>query len=270
MSAPNETTAINSTNSAPYLSADRSELAPLFTNPQETKGLRLIAGCFTIISLLISLALAAQVRYGNHQVAPHGSVVSDSSYCSRIGASIIEKGGNSVDAAIAATFCMGLVHPHLTGLGGGGLMLIYDHRQHRIKDCLDFRVSQSKNRDVGIPGLLAGLYQAHYLHGSASWEELLAPSIRMARSGFGVSSSLVMAKRSLIANVSDLRTWLEPLQQGSIITSTQLADTLSIISTLGPDGTQMVEDQTLTVNRLLVTPRLLLWLFLRCLSHQLV
>lgn len=52
------------------------------------------------------------------KVIPHGSVVSDSQECSTVGAAIMKKGGSVVDAAITTSFCLAVVQPHLTGLGG--------------------------------------------------------------------------------------------------------------------------------------------------------
>ena len=52
------------------------------------------------------------------QLVPHGSVATDSAECSVVGTDIMKNGGNAVDAAIAATFCLGVVNPHVTGLGG--------------------------------------------------------------------------------------------------------------------------------------------------------
>lgn len=48
----------------------------------------------------------------------HGAVATDYTNCSQIGTKILRKGGNAVDAAIAATVCMTVVAPHKTGLGG--------------------------------------------------------------------------------------------------------------------------------------------------------
>lgn len=52
------------------------------------------------------------------QLVPHGSVATDSPHCSVIGTQILKNGGNSVDAAVASSFCLGVVNPHATGLGG--------------------------------------------------------------------------------------------------------------------------------------------------------
>lgn len=60
-------------------------------------------------------------------------------------------------------------------------MIIYDQRQRRIRDCLDFRMVASRSSSVGVPGFLAGLYEAHYNHGALNWKEVLMPSVLIAR-----------------------------------------------------------------------------------------
>ena len=53
------------------------------------------------------------------QVAPHGAVSCDDKRCSKIGARIMEEnGGSAVDAAVAAMFCLSVVQPESSGLGG--------------------------------------------------------------------------------------------------------------------------------------------------------
>ena len=46
-----------------------------------------------------------------------------------MGNEILSSGGNAVDAAVAASFCMAAVAPHVTGLGGGGIMLVHENRK---------------------------------------------------------------------------------------------------------------------------------------------
>lgn len=60
-------------------------------------------------------------------------------------------------------------------------MLIYDHREGKVLDLIDFRPTRSTDIGIGVPGFLAGLALAHQLHGSLPWETLLAPSIQIAR-----------------------------------------------------------------------------------------
>lgn len=52
-------------------------------------------------------------------------IVVDDDQCSRIGKSILERGGNAIDAGIGAALCNGLVNAHSMGIGGGNVLLIY-------------------------------------------------------------------------------------------------------------------------------------------------
>lgn len=67
---------------------------------------------------VVTLALLTQIYYGETQVIRHGAVVTDHEACTAIGGQVLEDGGNAVDAAVAASMCLGVVHFHVTGLGG--------------------------------------------------------------------------------------------------------------------------------------------------------
>jgi len=63
---------------------------------------------------------------GNTYIRGDGIVASDSEICSRIGLAIMrDKNGNAVDAAVATSFCLGVVNPYSSGIGGGGVMMIH-------------------------------------------------------------------------------------------------------------------------------------------------
>ncbi|KAL1460532.1 hypothetical protein WDU94_012509 [Cyamophila willieti] len=147
-------TSINSTNAGTPSNNQQNELAPLYSSSQDTKNLRIIIFFFTAVTTVVTAVLFIQIQYGNYQVVPHGSVASDSERCSMVGADLMKSGGNAVDAAVATTFCIAVVSPHLTGIGGGGLMLIYDHKHGQVLDSIDFRVQKGNNNAVGVPGLL--------------------------------------------------------------------------------------------------------------------
>lgn len=57
-------------------------------------------------------------------VAQHGVVAADSSRCSQIGRDVLQGGGNAVDAAVATSFCLGVVNPISSGIGGGSFILV--------------------------------------------------------------------------------------------------------------------------------------------------
>ena len=70
-------------------------------------------------------------RDADHTVADHPD-------CTSLGNDVLGQGGNAVDAAVAASFCMAAVAPHVTGLGGGGIMLIHMNRSNKSV-VIDFR-----------------------------------------------------------------------------------------------------------------------------------
>ena len=66
------------------------------------------------------------------------AVATDTPQCSQIGKDILDANGSAVDAAIAAMFCLGVVSMHSSGIGGGGIMLVYN-RSLQEASVIDFR-----------------------------------------------------------------------------------------------------------------------------------
>ncbi|XP_046658453.1 glutathione hydrolase 7-like isoform X1 [Homalodisca vitripennis] len=229
MSTSLNSTAINSTNSAPYLTSDRTELAPLCNAQQDTRGLRIVISCLTVFTVLVSMALMTQLHRGDYQVVPHGSVVSDNSECSAAGVAVMKKGGSAVDAVISTLFCLSVVSPHLVGIGGGGYMLVYDQRKRSIVGCLDFQASLgNSNSSIGVPGFVAGLYQAHKSFGKLPWSSLLNAAIEMAGTEFIVSASLQAA----LSRAADRKELKDLLMSGH---NFQLVSTLQTLALNGSD-----------------------------------
>src|SRR5213595_488794 len=132
----------------------------------------------------------------------HAMVVTSYPLAGDVGVDILRRGGNAVDAAVAVAFALAVVHPVAGNIGGGGFMVIrtHDGKVH----ALDFRegapagagpnmyvdsagnVRQSSltgHLSVGVPGSVAGLYEAHRKLGRLPWRDLLAPAIHLARDG---------------------------------------------------------------------------------------
>ena len=66
------------------------------------------------------------------------AVATDTKECSRIGNDTLARNGSAVDAAIAAMFCLGVINMHSSGVGGGGVMLVYSRKLKNAK-VIDFR-----------------------------------------------------------------------------------------------------------------------------------
>ena len=136
-------------------------------------------------------------------VGEHAMVVTSHPLASEVGVDVLRHGGNAVDAGVAVAFALAVVHPVAGNIGGGGFMMIRE-RDGRVH-ALDFREtapagatrdmyvdsagnamqsSLTGHRSVGVPGSVAGLFEAHRQLGHLPWRELLAPAIRLARDGY--------------------------------------------------------------------------------------
>ena len=129
---------------------------------------------------------------------------------------ILNRGGNAVDAAVAAAATLGVTDPFSCGIGGGGFMMIYlakekrvitiDHRetapasftptvfQETGKE-IDLDTAIASGSSVGVPGTVRGWHDALARYGSMSFKQVLAPAIDVARKGFTVSDTFNRVNR---------------------------------------------------------------------------
>ncbi len=137
-------------------------------------------------------------------------VVSGHRLASEAGVSILERGGNSVDAAVAVSFALGVVEPEASGVGGDGMAVLYlrgmpqpvviDYKdQAPMRATLDNPAIMRDGRLVAdgpaaanIPGVVAGLEFLHRRYGSGkvTWAEVIAPAITLAEQGFTLDEAL--------------------------------------------------------------------------------
>lgn len=136
-------------------------------------------------------------------VGERGMVVSQSEPASRIGADILRRGGNAVDAAIAVSFALAVTLPRAGNIGGDGFMLAHlaernetialDYRSCAPRsvtadmfldaDGRDSRAAVRGHSAAAAPGTVAGLAHAHRRWGAMAWADLLAPAIALAAEG---------------------------------------------------------------------------------------
>lgn len=142
--------------------------------------------------------------------AENGMVVSSHYLASEVGKTILENGGNAIDASIATAFTLAVTLPSAGNIGGGGFLVYLG--ENGEKTTFNFRekaplastktmylgengkVKENSNHEgilsVGVPGTVAGLYLAHQKYGKLDWKELLQPAIKIARNGFIISEPL--------------------------------------------------------------------------------
>ena len=195
-------------------------------------------------------------------MAPNGMVVSSSGLASDVGVEMMRRGGNAVDAAVATAFALAVTYPEAGNLGGGGFLVVrlasgetasLDFREKApllaTRDMFigaDGRVTDDAvtgHRASGVPGSVAGLHAAWRRYGRLSWEDVLAPAIRLAEGGFFVDERLhrTLAERQgrLTRFASTVEVFFSngaPPAVGSLFRQPALAETLRLLARNGPDA----------------------------------
>ena len=212
---------------------------------------------FTACTYSNEITPTGEADRGKRLVADSGMVSSAHPLASEAGLKMLKEGGNAVDAAVATAFALNVVEPNMSGIGGGGSMLIWKQDQKEA-DYLDYYTAKraetyrdinyeeiegddSNLLSVGIPGTVDGLLQALEKHGSMTREQVMAPAIEYATEGYPVYLTLA---QFILDNEEKLKKFEgaaktffpggEPLAVGEILKQPELAQTLQNISDNGP------------------------------------
>ncbi|XP_078071339.1 glutathione hydrolase 6 isoform X1 [Mustelus asterias] len=176
----------------------------------------------------------APAHHHEHGVYHHAAVITDSEICSSFAKEVLTEGGTAVDAGVVAMLCLGVVHPHSTGIGGVISAVFYNKTSGTTKALSTFPV-EFLNLSYGVPSTLQGLRLLHREYGSLGWAELLQRPMKLARNGFFIDHVLAGALREAAAHGIDLCPLLcdraqELKGMGANATNRKLADVLEQVS----------------------------------------
>lgn len=228
---------------------------------------------FLIVALLfIACNPSTKKEKNTGLITEKAMVVSARIEASKIGASILKKGGNAYDAMIATHFALAVVYPVAGNIGGGGF-LVY-RNNNGTKGALDFRekapITAHKNmyldslgnviknksilgaNAVGVPGSVAGIFEVYKKFGSLPFKELIQPAINLARNGITVTKKQANDLNNATEKIEKANTYKTVFnkfwQAGEILKQEELAQTLERIRDFGKDGFYKGKTANLFVN----------------------
>jgi gamma-glutamyltranspeptidase/glutathione hydrolase len=205
-----------------------------------------------------------QTQRDTHAVATGrgGAVSSVDAAASRAGIAVLRRGGNAIDAAVAVASTLGVTEPFVAGPGGGGFMVVYLAKQHRVvtidgrETCpsrctrslfvengqpLPFEDARHSGLAVGVPGMVDTWGRAVHRYGRHSFAADLQPAIRRARRGFRIDRTFRQETRESLADLqaftSSRHLFLHhgrPLPLGSRLRNPALARTYRTLAEHGP------------------------------------
>ncbi len=144
-------------------------------------------------------------------VGKNGMVATQEARATQIAVDILKKGGNAIDAVVAASFALAVTLPRAGNIAGGGFMLIHlgktgktiaiDYREMAPlaasfdmylgeEGDVDEDLAQSSYQSVGVPGSVAGLTYVLENYGTLPLKEVIAPAIRLAEEGIVVNKDI--------------------------------------------------------------------------------
>ena len=226
-----------------------------------------LIGLITMVLYLnVSIVEAQKIDPFHYQpqkkvTCTQGAVASANTLASKVGVSILQKGGNAIDAAIATQLALAVVYPGAGNIGGGGFMLAHlkngknisiDYREtapsHSNKDMyLDkegnprLNLSQDGHLASGTPGSVAGIFAA-MKYALLPFKTLIQPAIELAEKGFSITANQADDFNELKNEFIQLNTSptvfvkTTPWKAGDTLIQKDLANTLKRIRDKGAKG----------------------------------
>ena len=193
-------------------------------------------------------------------IAQYGMACTSQPLASQAALDILKKGGNAIDAAIAANAVLGLVEPVSNGIGGDLFAIVWDAKTKKLYGLnasgrspesltLDYFKKEGYNRipsygplPVSVPGCVDGWFELHDKFGKLPMQEVLKPAINYAKNGFPVTELIAyywQGNARYLQNFPNFKEIFMPggnaPKKGEIFKNPYLAETLSKIAGQGRD-----------------------------------
>jgi len=193
--------------------------------------------------------------------AQHGMVATSHPLATQVGLDILKKGGNAIDAAIAANATLGLMEPVSNGIGGDLFAIVWDAKTKKLygyngsgrspkalslkwfADNGYTKIPSWGPLSVNVPGAVDGWFALHDRFGKLSMKEDLAPVIGYAREGFPVTELIAFYWNLGVQRLSKYPGFVEQMTiggkapaKGEIWKNPNLANTLQAIANGGRDA----------------------------------
>src|SRR5689334_19362186 len=174
-------------------------------------GLAVLAALMALVAAFPARAAVPAPPKTPTAVGTRGAAATVDPLATQAAIRVLRSGGNAVDAAVAAAGVLGVVEPFSCGIGGGGFMVVYDARHHKV-DTIDSRETAPADMrpdtfdkpglapppaedprvgglSVGVPGTVRGWQLALKRYGTRPLASLLRPAERIARRGFVIDET---------------------------------------------------------------------------------
>jgi len=194
-------------------------------------------------------------------IAQNGMAATSQPLATQAALDILKKGGNAIDAAIAANAVLAVVEPMSNGIGGDLFAIVWDAKTRKLyglnasgrcPKSLTIQAVREKGIEkipthgivpVTVPGCVDGWFELHKKFGALSMKEILAPSIKYAEEGFPVTEVIAFVWQDIVSYIKDQPGFKEtftfdgrPPQKGEVFHNPKLAAALKIIGDQGRDA----------------------------------
>jgi gamma-glutamyltranspeptidase/glutathione hydrolase len=179
------------------------------------------------------------------------AVATNHPLATQAGLDVLRAGGNALDASIAVSLILGVVEPHMSGLGGDGFFHILGADgpgfcvnatgaapAAATPEAYAAGIPVAGPRSASIPGLVAGLALLHGKGARLPWARLVAPAIEAARDGFAVTHAYAHfagENRTKLAADPLSRARLLVEETGAIVSQPELAASLAELAEGGAE-----------------------------------